>query len=270
MSDVITPLTDVETTALRDAESRIEKGGKTFIDVGNALALIRDEKLYRATHSTFAEYCKERWGFVRSRAYQFLQAAEVTSNLSTIVDISNDPKTLAKKAKIQNAPPESHLRELAKAPPILRNEALKLASEATPKPTAKDIAAAVKKVTAPKPVTKAADLPKDDRGVTLPVHLVTLWNRRDEISDLAGLVSRVRVAVRKAQRDDDPLFKAINFSTSQAHLDQAYSDLIAIRPICVCPMCQGEGCRACRGVGLMGKFAFEKLVPKELKRAGER
>lgn len=122
---------------------------------------------------------------------------------------------------------------------------------------------------AAKPKNKA-NLPNDDRGNPLPAHLVALWGRRNEPAELAGAISRVRVTLRKAQNNDDPLYKAINYSTALAHLDQAYSDLIAVKPYCACPMCQGEGCRACRGVGLIGKFAFETIIPKELKKPGEK
>ena len=40
--------------------------------------------------ATFEEYCKERWEMSRPRAYQLIEAAEVMSNLSTIVDIPAD------------------------------------------------------------------------------------------------------------------------------------------------------------------------------------
>jgi hypothetical protein len=37
-------------------------------------------------HDTFAAYCRERWGFSRQRAYQFIQGALVAGEMSTIVD----------------------------------------------------------------------------------------------------------------------------------------------------------------------------------------
>lgn len=52
-----------------------------------ALLSIRDGRGYRFEYGTFEEYCKERWGMSRPRAYQFIEAAEVMRNLSTIVDI---------------------------------------------------------------------------------------------------------------------------------------------------------------------------------------
>jgi len=84
-----------------EAEATIEAGLSTFIDVGIALLAIRDAHGYRLRgYDTFGEYCQERWGFSRQRAYQLMDAAQVAS---TIVD----------------APPlhEGQARELA---PLLR------------------------------------------------------------------------------------------------------------------------------------------------------
>ncbi len=69
-------LTVVEQGRLEHNEAIIEKGLNTFVDVGNALAEIRDGKLYRDTHGTFEDYCQERWGISLPRAYQFIEAAE--------------------------------------------------------------------------------------------------------------------------------------------------------------------------------------------------
>lgn len=43
------------------AERVIQDSLTTFWKVGRALAQIRDERLYRTTHGTFEDYCRERW-----------------------------------------------------------------------------------------------------------------------------------------------------------------------------------------------------------------
>ncbi len=45
-----------------------------------SLAAIRDsgkpsQRLYRDTHDTFEDYCRDRWGFSKSRANQFIDAS---------------------------------------------------------------------------------------------------------------------------------------------------------------------------------------------------
>lgn len=79
-------LTIIEWGRLRENETIIERGLNTFVDVGNALAEIRDGKLYRHTHGTFEDYCRNRWGISRPRAYELIGAALVTENLSAIAD----------------------------------------------------------------------------------------------------------------------------------------------------------------------------------------
>jgi hypothetical protein len=56
-----TALTAGERLDLTAAETIIREGLEKFIEVGQALAEIRDRRLYRATHRTFEEYAHERW-----------------------------------------------------------------------------------------------------------------------------------------------------------------------------------------------------------------
>jgi hypothetical protein len=65
-----------EQTTLASLEEKIEQGLQTFVEVGLALMEIRDRKLYRDEHSTFKEYCKERWNFSDSRGRQLILAAK--------------------------------------------------------------------------------------------------------------------------------------------------------------------------------------------------
>jgi protein gp37 len=72
-----------EQRRLADCEGIIERGLATFIEVGEALLCIRDERLYRAEHRTFEDYCRERWGFSRQRGLQLIDAAEMTTTVVT-------------------------------------------------------------------------------------------------------------------------------------------------------------------------------------------
>lgn len=64
---------------LADLEQVIEQGMATFIEVGLALAEIRDRQLFRATHGTFKAYVLARWGFGQQWAYQAIYSAQVGS-----------------------------------------------------------------------------------------------------------------------------------------------------------------------------------------------
>lgn len=79
-NDLITPEESVRLCAL---ERIIQKGKDTFVEVGTALAEIRDSRIYRATFKTFEDYCQDRWGFTKQTAYQFIEGAEVAVNLKS-------------------------------------------------------------------------------------------------------------------------------------------------------------------------------------------
>ncbi len=70
-------LTVLESKDLADKEQIISKGRKVFVQVGQALIGIRDKKLYRASYSTFEEYCDKKWQFCRSYAHRVIEAAGV-------------------------------------------------------------------------------------------------------------------------------------------------------------------------------------------------
>ena len=82
------PLTFAEEAELALLEDQIESGMRTFMQVGLALVTINDNKLYRATHSTFIEYAKDRFGLTGSYAYRVMAGAKVVTELpSPISDI---------------------------------------------------------------------------------------------------------------------------------------------------------------------------------------
>src|SRR5688572_4753765 len=52
------------------------------LKVGEALVAIKDGRLHRLTHETWATYLKDRWGFTKQRAHQLTVLVEVHRNLS--------------------------------------------------------------------------------------------------------------------------------------------------------------------------------------------
>lgn len=89
----LTPTTDAG--ALNSAErSRLERLERTVdraIDAvgkiaGEALATIRDERLYRLTHNSFEGYVLDRWGFSRATAYRMIDAATAHAHIGPAED----------------------------------------------------------------------------------------------------------------------------------------------------------------------------------------
>ncbi len=79
-----TRLTSREQRAFEQAERKIARGLKSFLEVGLALKEIKDKRLYRQEYDTFQEYCDKRWELSRPRAYELCAASEVVADLSAI------------------------------------------------------------------------------------------------------------------------------------------------------------------------------------------
>lgn len=151
--EIVEPLTETEQSRLRVKEHAIERSAQ---EANDALRVIRDERLYRATHPTFEAYCHERWDLGRNYVNKQLAAAEVVAVLGTNVPI-----------------PEGQARELAplRHEPERLREVWQAANDATDgKPTAAAIRAAREPEPTPEPETAAqeqqlADLIDDDTSV---------------------------------------------------------------------------------------------------------
>lgn len=70
--------------SLAECEETIARGVRGYVEAGEALRTIRDARLYRETHGTFEDYCRERWGWTRDRAYQLIGGAEASRQLSAL------------------------------------------------------------------------------------------------------------------------------------------------------------------------------------------
>jgi hypothetical protein len=71
---VIVKLTPAEKQELVKCENVIRTNRKAFEEIVRALAIIHEKKLYRASHSSFQEYCSEKWQFTRDYGYKLVQA----------------------------------------------------------------------------------------------------------------------------------------------------------------------------------------------------
>ena len=84
-------LTAREQQELATLERVIRSGWKTFLEVGSALARVRDGRLYRDKYNSIEEYCQQEMGFSRPYAYNLMNSAAVSQQLSSIEDIGVQP-----------------------------------------------------------------------------------------------------------------------------------------------------------------------------------
>lgn len=70
-----------EEQELKKHETTIKKGLKTFVEVGQALLEIRENKLYRIEYKTFEEYCQEKWQMPSRVARRLISSKKTMDNL---------------------------------------------------------------------------------------------------------------------------------------------------------------------------------------------
>jgi hypothetical protein len=139
---------------LATLEIEIENGIRS---VGQSLIEIQNDKLYKANHSTFESYCKERWGFSDRYARTLIESEKVKAKIGTIVPVLN-LKT-------------SHLSEISKIPEKqqaqVTAEVLERCEAENREPTAKDF----KRAAAPfiKPPEPAAEEVYEDVVDEVPI-----------------------------------------------------------------------------------------------------
>jgi hypothetical protein len=64
-----------ETHPLAELEKTIARGKQRLLEMGLALGVIRDQRLYRREFGSFDDYCRAKWGCGRQRAYRLIKAA---------------------------------------------------------------------------------------------------------------------------------------------------------------------------------------------------
>lgn len=178
MTDIAT-LSRAEQIALTDCEERIERGLKTFVEVGHALAAIKESRLYRAEHETFEAYCTARWSISARHANRSIEAAAVVESMG--------PIGLAPEN-------EAQARELAKVPEPERADVWREAVERTEgKPTAAAVRAVHNERTqTPGPVDKVSPVDPGTTYVKAVADFPELEHYADRPAKAAALADQLR------------------------------------------------------------------------------
>lgn len=71
-------LTDDELSDRLHLERKVERA---FFEAGKALAELRDRRLYRSTHKTFEEYCRDRFSYTHRNVNYLIAASLVVDNI---------------------------------------------------------------------------------------------------------------------------------------------------------------------------------------------
>ena len=105
----------------------------------------------------------------------------------------------------------------------------------------------------------------------MPPNARKIWDRREEAKTLLNGI-RAQKRIINALSDHDLMWCEVNLQGVIADIGSAISRFTSAVPAYVCPYCKGikiEGCKACRGRGVMSKFMYTHAVPEEMKRGSQ-
>lgn len=214
-------LSKLESGDLATCEKIIESGLRTFEDVGNALATIREKKLYRAAHPTFEAYCKERWGFTSSRARQLVAAAEVVKEFPQVTN-------------------ERQARVVVSVPEDKREEVVQIAVEiaGSNKPSANDFEQARERVIPAKTTTGPT---------TTTAGNANFEDARTSFSTVSKQLALVNEMIEVLMESPHAAFLVAG--EVRADLKNLRNMVKFAQPHSACPKCKAKGCDVCRQQG---------------------
>lgn len=172
-------LTPDEQLKLVECETVIANGMLTFVETGNALLAVSDQRLYRATHSTFKDYVQEKWNMSVSRAYQLCEAAEIVRSCPPLVESPLNERQVRELGKVPEDKREEVLAKATRKGKVTANTIKEAAKPEQPEklPTLDDVLpvdAAWKSAAGDPEVWK----PKTDQQIILTA-LQSNWTRAD-------------------------------------------------------------------------------------------
>jgi hypothetical protein len=194
------PLTRNEEQMLQNCETIIKQTVNSFFQLGEALAVIRRMRLYRAQYSSFEEYCRKKWNFGRQRATQLIQAhnaaAEVVTSGYQVFDLT-----------------ERQMRPLTGLEPNVRAEVLDKATElaAGKRRTTRHIQDALKAI-------QSKDQPAEEEMVELEI----LQPKTNSISTAVEMPTVTEDMLTGCFDEIDELLERIEYSE---HLHSAFAKL---------------------------------------------
>lgn len=256
-----TALTRKEQNELDECEGVIGSGLDAWIQVGEALADIREKRLYRQTDATFDDYCDRAWQMRPRRAYDLMANVAVAKSL---------PSSNGDEAICEISHTESHLRELGKVPVESRKEVAERAveiaptnSKGHPAVTAKVIQQAAAEV-----IGDANDeTPVDQIGNKIESKGVqAAFAERGKFTALQRKVSALKAEFAELCDGNAGRYAERQQQQFDAEVGNLHAIIRFSIPHAVCPYCGGRKCDSCKQSGWMSEDLY-KAVPGELKGA---
>lgn len=83
-AEVLEALSHDERDELEACIDVINRGLTVWYEVAEALHKIRDQRLYRETHTSFEAFCRDKWGMSKTHANRLIAGSKVVDNLTPI------------------------------------------------------------------------------------------------------------------------------------------------------------------------------------------
>ena len=242
-------LSTEEKTALTYHENVIEKGLETFIEVGQSLQYIRDNRLYRAEYKSFKEYIEQRWHFQVRQAHRIITGIE-TTQLLTDAGVPGD--TLPNSEKVARP-----LAKLKDDPKLMAQAWIELTGKTreeyeaglrkSEQPTHKEVEAKVKEYEAQiealknKQTSLLEDLEKEKRNTEWQGNVIrefnlkgdpkikelekTVENQKKQIQETNSKLSQLEVKERELKEREEKLNKIIEVKVEEQVTEKTEEEL---------------------------------------------
>jgi hypothetical protein len=213
---------------------RVKEGLATFVEVGRALAQIKERKLYKeAGHATFAAYTQAEHGFSRDTGYRMIRAASVE-------DLA--PGISQQAAEV-----------LARVP---EDDRAAVVSRATTrqgsKPTAEMIADMHQEIIEERqPAARAGTIPDEVK---------------QRFREAYASVQRSRAMVTSLGCEREG--RLLDVDACVVHLNNTLEEIKFAVPKHRCPYCGGTGCQQCKHSGMLSDRLWN-LADDEVKSGAE-
>lgn len=237
-------LTTIEVNRLESLETTIQRGIKSFIEVGAALSEISEKRLYRAQYETFEEYCQQRWDFTAARGRQLMSAVEAIASL---------PDDLPRPARASQA------QELAKVSPELRGDVWRDALE-TAEVEERDVTAAdIRESAAALDEDDHDDDWDDEDDATKSVGQANMDETNPVVQNLLNTLRAASDAAEKLIQTSAQAWLLTSGTALLKHIRDARDHVNAAKPAGICPECGGTGCKKCFDTGWVNKARMQSL-----------
>jgi len=248
---ITTPLTATEQAALTAATATITAGLTTFVGVGLALAEIRDRRLYRDDHSTFAAYCRDQWDLDKPHAHRLISAAAVVAAvpIGTIQPANESQARPLTKLATPEDQAEAWATVIETAPKNQTGEPLitghlvaTVVADMTSTKAAEGSAEITEEI--PTATDGAADVDEQDQatvhdylGQPVPDHVALAFHEEYKLDDIVGAIELTAKNITDLM--NSPAGAHFDEKTATAALADLRRLVATARPFALCPRCEG-------------------------------